>query len=55
MTCERCSAESKGFELFDYCTNCGKNLCDKCLKEGCCGKSPAESGQKEDHSDEEET
>jgi hypothetical protein len=33
----------------DYCAICGKNLCDKCMQQGCCGKIPAKSGSDEDY------
>lgn len=44
MQCERCNKETKGYELFDYCATCGKNLCDEHMKAGCCGVVPAASG-----------
>jgi hypothetical protein len=49
--CEKCSAAAKGFALFDYCASCSKNLCEACMKLGCCGKIPAESGMAEDGDD----
>lgn len=47
--CERCGAArpSPGageYELFDYCAECSRDLCDKCMAEGCCGHKPARSG-----------
>ncbi len=54
--CERCKAEAEG-ELkdhskpFDYCANCGKELCPKCMEAGCCGKKPADSGISADYGD----
>jgi hypothetical protein len=44
--CERCGATVPPGEygLFDYCANCSKNLCPKCMEKGCCGHVPAESG-----------
>jgi len=33
----------------DYCAICGKNLCDKCMPQGCCGHTPAKSGSEEDY------
>jgi hypothetical protein len=48
--CERCGAKAtEEFALFDYCATCGKNLCDDCMQEGCCGKAPADSGNELDH------
>jgi hypothetical protein len=44
MICERCKVTSTGFKLFDYCAECGKNLCDACMAKGCCGEVPALSG-----------
>lgn len=54
MNCERCGKKQimLGWELFDYCLHCGKNLCDKCMEKGCCGKVPADSGADEDNYDE---
>lgn len=50
MKCERCKAETKkGYELFDYCAKCSKNLCPECMAQGCCKTKPAESGRREDH------
>lgn len=50
MTCERCGATTnpQSYELFDYCATCSKNLCGACMAKGCCGKTPAESGQAAD-------
>ena len=51
--CERCGAKCRNeYELFDYCAQCGKNLCYECMQEGCCGKVPADSGEKADAGDE---
>lgn len=36
----------------DYCAECGKNLCDECMKKGCCGSVPAKSGADEDNIEE---
>lgn len=51
MECERCHTNTPedGYELFDYCANCSRNLCDQCMEKGCCGKSPADSGTKADN------
>jgi hypothetical protein len=54
MECERCGAKPEGFEIFDYCDSCGKNLCSDCMKRGCCDKVPAESGAKKDEEKEAE-
>jgi hypothetical protein len=48
MKCERCPNTSTGFELFDYCATCGRNLCRSCFAGGCCGAKPAASGQSDD-------
>ena len=47
--CERCQARipAGSYELFDYCALCSKNLCDRCMEKGCCGKRPAESGMED--------
>lgn len=42
MTCTRCEAKSKA--MLDYCAECGKTLCTKCMYDGCCGMAPAMSG-----------
>jgi hypothetical protein len=49
--CERCGARipSDSFELMDFCAKCSKNLCDACMKKGCCGKVPAASGSEIDY------
>lgn len=51
--CERCRAvsprpEGNEYDLFDYCAECSRDLCDRCLAEGCCGHVPARSGNVED-------
>lgn len=51
MKCERCGYESP--DLLDYCGNCGKNLCDKCMAKGHCGHVPALSGNEADHGEDE--
>lgn len=45
--CERCRVrmEPESYELFDYCAVCSKNLCNACMKKGCCGNVPAISGE----------
>jgi hypothetical protein len=49
--CERCGEKPKGYGLHDYCAKCARNLCDKCMAEGCCGSKPAESGATADDVD----
>jgi len=44
MECERCHKTTSGYELHDYCAECGKNLCEDCMEKGCCGNVPASSG-----------
>jgi hypothetical protein len=53
MECERCGAKPQGeYGLHDYCAICSKNLCEKCMKEGCCKNKPAKSGAEvDDHED----
>lgn len=47
--CERCGAQPKGeFGLLDYCLHCSRDLCDDCMKKGCCGHVPANSGSQAD-------
>jgi len=49
MKCEKagCRAVTQGYELFDYCTKCGRNLCADHMATGCCGSVPALSGMAE--------
>lgn len=54
QTCERCEATAEGYALWDYCAECSKNLCDACMKAGCCGNVPALSGTAADDDEEEE-
>jgi hypothetical protein len=47
--CERCGTTrpgktAGGFALFDYCAVCSRDLCDECMGKGCCGNTPARSG-----------
>lgn len=53
MKCERggCNAETSGYDLFDYCATCSKNLCPEHMAKGCCHKIPAVSGNGEDHAE----
>lgn len=52
MKCERCGTGAKGLNLFDYYATCSKNLCDECMKKGCCGRVPAVSGNETETVDE---
>lgn len=54
QTCERCGKSLDNYELTDYCAECNKNLCDDCMKKGCCGNIPAKSGMENDYPDETE-
>ena len=47
--CERCGAKAPGFDLHDYCGECGKNLCNACMAAGCCGQVPVVSGMERDY------
>lgn len=47
--CEGCGARKPSpgaspYALFDYCAECGRDLCDACMAKGCCGHIPAKSG-----------
>jgi hypothetical protein len=47
--CERCGAgpptDREGQPgLLDFCLVCSQDLCDDCMREGCCGNTPAKSG-----------
>ena len=50
--CERCGASPQDdygeYGLYDHCASCSKNLCEKCIKQGCCGHVPALSGRADD-------
>lgn len=35
MRCEGCSAGSEGWDLYDYCAVCSKNLCGDCMLKRC--------------------
>lgn len=55
--CERCGATSPSpdagpYELFDYCAVCSRDLCDRCMADGCCGNVPALSGNVENEASE---
>lgn len=51
--CERCGAFPAEVDgLHDYCARCSRNLCDACMKSGCCGSTPAESGEGRDMAEE---
>jgi hypothetical protein len=49
--CERCRKSADGFDLLDYCAKCSKDLCEACMKAGCCGSVPAESGTDSDYTE----
>ncbi len=49
MKCDKCGANTQGYELFDYCAICNKNLCPTYMQRGCCGNVPARSGEDEDY------
>lgn len=54
--CERCGASSPSpeagqFALFSYCAECSQDLCDACMRKGCCGHVPARDGSDEDYDD----
>ena len=60
--CERCGSRGErittgpfagSYHSLDYCAVCSKDLCPKCMAEGCCGNVPAKSGQAEDNADDE--
>ena len=53
--CERCGVYPHGMELLDYCGVCSKDLCHRCMAEGCCGNVPAVSGEELDNEDFEAT
>lgn len=55
MKCERCKVDSQGYDLHDYCALCSKNLCSRCMARGCCGLTPARSGQDSDVRGEDES
>lgn len=59
-TCERCGGKGEQIKTgpfagqypqLDYCSLCSKDLCQKCMADGCCGKVPAMSGTADDYSD----
>ena len=54
--CERCGArkskpDAGPYDRLDYCAECSRDLCDKCMAEGCCGEKPARSGVEADQPD----
>lgn len=51
--CENCGAQPEGYDLLDYCAECSRDLCPKCMKKGCCGHVPASSGLAADFPEEE--
>jgi hypothetical protein len=56
MVCERCKRMSVSImSMHDYCAVCGKNLCDHCMRDGCCDNRPAISGMSLDDAEPDET
>lgn len=53
VKCERagCKVTASGYDLFDYCAVCSRNLCDAHMAAGCCGNVPAKSGMELDAGD----
>jgi hypothetical protein len=51
--CARCGARLLAYPI-DYCAACGKELCDRCMDEGCCGRVPAASGLMDAEDEDEE-
>ncbi|WP_224360548.1 hypothetical protein [Hyalangium versicolor] len=43
--CAGCARHGKAYEIFDWCARCERSLCPDCMKEGCCERIPARSGQ----------
>ncbi len=43
--CATCDERGGALEIFDWCANCERSLCPKCMQEGCCEFLPARSGQ----------
>jgi len=50
--CEHCGKPISLAES-DYCTHCSRNLCDRCMELGCCGRAPADSGIQADYGQDE--
>lgn len=55
--CERCGGQnfftdengrSVPMVCLPYCVECSKDLCDECMKRGCCGNVPAINGDEDD-------
>jgi hypothetical protein len=60
--CERCGSRGEMittgpfagmYQGLDYCAKCSRDLCSKCMSEGCCGSIPAKSGNEEDNEEDE--
>jgi hypothetical protein len=43
--CAGCARRGKAYEIFDWCAHCERSLCPDCMREGCCERTPARSGQ----------
>ncbi len=46
--CESCGASPAGYQLLDFCAECSRDLCNRCMEAGCCGHVPAISGLADD-------
>jgi len=55
MKCEGCQKSTRGYDLFDYCEHCSKNLCEQCMTTGRCLDAsdhkhcPAEQGEEDNN------
>lgn len=51
--CSQCKVAfySPGTWFMDYCALCSRHLCHQCMMSGCCGRTPAQSGQEADIDD----
>lgn len=45
--CEGCGTSMRAYEL-DSCIECGAQLCEACMRDGCCGNQPAVSAHELD-------
>lgn len=43
-SCDRCGTTTDEAHQFDFCAECGADLCPGCFAVGCCGLIPAPSG-----------
>lgn len=44
--CERCSEPRQEHE---WCAHCQIRLCNRCVANGCCGRTPARRGYVDEH------